>query len=89
MTGRQILGLVIYLVVGTMVRILTDGFGLEVSNIFYSPLQIYKYTTMNWFGAVVYYIFLWIISPILQFGCLIYLFCKFIYWICHVGRKNI
>lgn len=52
---------------------------------FLNPLHIYKHNRVNWFGAFMVAILYNLICP----GMSVYYWvCKFIYFICTVGRKR-
>lgn len=60
----------------------------ECYEMYFSPAAIHRQTKMNWFGCVCAYVLLWVVTPFVQFIGVLILFYKFIYWICHVGRKD-
>ena len=48
---------------------------------FFAPWVVYKFTKLNWLGAVLFSLFLMAI-------CWLYVIIYFIWWILHVGRKE-
>ena len=48
---------------------------------FFAPWVVHKFTKLNWFGAVLFSLFLMVI-------CWVYVIIYFIWWILHVGRKE-
>ena len=58
---------------------------------YFTPRTLYRLTKMNWFGCFLVSLLAWLFNPIyctmMTIGYIIYLICKFVYWILHVGRN--
>ena len=52
----------------------------RIKTCFFSPRMLYNTYRINWFGAIVIYIFYFITTPV-------YALMYIIEWICTVGRK--
>lgn len=57
-----------------------DQTRVEYSN-FFAPWVVYKFTKLNWLGAVLVSLFLMTI-------CWAYVIIYFLWWILHVGRRE-
>lgn len=53
----------------------------DIRSIAATPYEIYEQTECNLFGSAILFILLAVLNPL-------FILCRFIYWIFHVGRNN-
>ena len=80
----EILGVILLFLALSFVLHFSAAFILYCINedmpVFYTPLTLYKLTTMNWFGCIITYIILFPFAFVFEIG-------GFIKWLFTVGRK--